>query len=52
MTGLTQDVLNIIFSKYMVILSPMILLLMSVLFADRLVDLVHKAVSQRNRRWN
>jgi len=52
MTGLTQDVLNIIFSKYMVILSPLLLLLMSVLFTDRFIDLIYKALNQRNRRWD
>lgn len=48
--GLTQEVLNIIFSKYMIYLSPMIFLLMVVLFSERIIDLIYQAVDKK-RRW-
>lgn len=50
--SLTESVLNIIFSKYMIYLSPMLLLLMGVLFAERLIGLIYKAFNQKNNRWS
>ncbi|MEH7126020.1 hypothetical protein V7127_22675 [Bacillus sp. JJ1773] len=47
---LIHTVLNIIFSKYMIYLSPMILVLMVALFSERLIDLVYQAVDKK-RRW-
>ncbi|WP_313799084.1 hypothetical protein [Cytobacillus sp.] len=48
--GLTQEVLNIIFSKYMVYLSPMIFVLMVALFSERIIDLIYQAIDKK-RRW-
>jgi positive regulator of sigma E activity len=49
-TSLVQYILDIIFSKFMIYLSPMIFLFMVVLFADRLIDLIFDAVATK-RRW-
>lgn len=48
--GLTQEVLNIIFSKYMMYLSPMIFVLMVALFSERIIDLIYQAIDKK-RRW-
>jgi hypothetical protein len=48
--GLTQEVLNIIFSKYMVYLSPMIFVLMVALFSEKVIDVIYQAVDKK-RRW-
>lgn len=46
---LIQVVLNIIFSKYMLYLAPMIFLFMAALFTDRIIELIHHAVTQKSR---
>lgn len=44
-----QAVLDIVFNNHMVYLSPILFLLMTALFADKLIDLVFNAVA--SKRW-
>jgi positive regulator of sigma E activity len=46
---LIRWVLDIIFSEFMLYISPMIFLMMIALFADRIIELIHKALSVRSR---
>lgn len=41
--------LDIIFSKYMVYLAPMIFMFMVLLFSDRLIELIQNAVTSKSR---
>jgi hypothetical protein len=49
-TSLVQAILDIIFSKFMGYLSPMIFLFMVALFSDRLIDIIFNAIATK-RRW-
>ncbi|GIN62757.1 hypothetical protein J27TS8_27500 [Robertmurraya siralis] len=46
---LIQEVLNIIFSKHMIYLAPMIFLFMAILFTDRIIEIIQNALADRNR---
>jgi positive regulator of sigma E activity len=46
---LIQWVLEIIFSNYFIYLSPLIFLFMIALFTDRIVEVLHKALTVRSR---
>jgi hypothetical protein len=48
---LLQAVLDIVFSKYMLYLAPMIFLFMVCLFADRLIEVVFDVLASK-RRWS
>ncbi|MGG5253528.1 hypothetical protein ACQYAD_08535 [Neobacillus sp. SM06] len=47
---MVQAVLDIIFSKFMLYLAPMVFMLMAVLFSDRVIEIVYKAITEK-RRW-
>jgi hypothetical protein len=49
-TSLLQMILDIIFSKFMGYLTPMIFLFMVLLFADRIIEVVYNAIATK-RRW-
>lgn len=42
-------VLEIVFSRYMLYLAPLLFLLMVVVFVDRFVDLLYEAISNKRR---
>jgi hypothetical protein len=46
---LVQAVLDIIFSKYMLFLAPMIFLFMAALFADRIIEIIFNSIDKS--RW-
>lgn len=47
---LVQAVINVVFSGYLLYLSPLLFLLMIVLFADRLIDLLVNSISPSTKR--
>jgi hypothetical protein len=51
MTGqqLVQAAIDIVFKGNMIYLAPFLFLLMTILFADRLVDLIYEAIQERRR---
>jgi positive regulator of sigma E activity len=48
--NLVQVILDIIFSKFMVYLAPLVFLFMAALFADRIIEIVFNAIATK-RRW-
>jgi positive regulator of sigma E activity len=46
---LIQWVLEIIFSKFMLYIAPLIFLFMVALFSERIVDMLHRALTLRSR---
>jgi hypothetical protein len=50
--NLLQGMIDIVFKGNMIYLSPILFLLMVVLFADRLIDLIKNAVGETSSRRN
>lgn len=51
-TGLLQGMIDIVFKGNLLYLSPMLFLLMVVLFADKLIELVVSSISLKTGRRN
>lgn len=48
-TDMIQVVIDLVFSKFLVWLAPVLFLFCTVLFADRLIDLVFDSVVKKRR---
>jgi hypothetical protein len=51
-TDLLQNVIDIVFKGNLLYLSPLLFLLMVVLFSDRLIDLIYNALGRNSGRRN
>lgn len=49
-TELLQGVIDIVFKGNMLYLSPVLFLLMVILFADKLIEFIYNALGNENRR--
>lgn len=51
-TDLLQSVVDIVFQGNLLFLSPILFLLMTILFSDRLIDLIYNALGRNSGRRN
>jgi hypothetical protein len=51
-TDLLQGMVDIVFKGNLLYLSPILFLLMVILFSDRLIDLIYKAIDRDSGRRN
>lgn len=49
-TEIIEAILEVVFQRYFVYLTPVLFLLMVVLFADRIVDLIYNSIATKSRR--
>lgn len=45
-----QEVIDIVFKGNMIFLSPILFILMAILFSDRLIDLIYYALDRKSAR--
>ncbi|MEF7566332.1 hypothetical protein V4V35_25415 [Bacillus infantis] len=50
--NLLQGMIDIVFKGNLLLLSPFLFLLMTILFSDRLIELIHNAFESRGGRRN
>ena len=50
-TEIISMILEIVFSKFMLYLAPMLFLLMAILFSDRLISLIYDTIAYKRREY-